>query len=466
MPTTTTSAPVIENNYWANFDSLVSGNGSVLNPFTYNQIRNYFNPDLGDACNVTPANGDIINCEGTINLIDIDTVFSIKININGNILVKVKDLNTKPWMVETIDNIYSEINMIKNVEEYGITNLEIRDFVICDSSVITTTTTTTTTTPEPLVSSYFGFGLDVVNGVSDPKLYCSADLAAWSACGTLPAGTLRVVYGNGVLVAYVLINSYNGPHDLYYSIDIGATWTQIVNAAPRHMVGLDFVNGYFLSFNTYDSTVWFSSDGINWNYTNSLSGTTPVAVKFFYFKGAFCCIASPINRCYFNTGTLVQGSNWTTTKIVEDNYFIASDETVAVSDTYIVAITSDHKVYYSTDGIAWTHWRDVLYAVFHDGNSFYFDEAGQDSGDNPYEDSIVMPDNNMTASLNPAGFVAGPNIIKNGYYYGINVHLSNFDIHYDFPYNVVKKKHAIDDEFGFGNSTGIPSTMQLKQLLG
>ncbi|MBF0553712.1 MAG: PKD domain-containing protein, partial [Nitrospirae bacterium] len=53
------------------------------------------------------------------------------------------------------------------------------------------------TTVPPVILNYFTFGL---NGSSAPVLYESPDLVSWAA-KTVPVGTTRVVYGNGVLVA-------------------------------------------------------------------------------------------------------------------------------------------------------------------------------------------------------------------------------------------------------------------------
>jgi len=121
-------------NLYANFSSTVSGTGALSSPFSYSQIRNYFNPTLGDDCGIIPEDGDIINSEGIINIIDIDTIFSIKRNLTGKIIVKVKDLITLPWRIESADNINDIIYLIKNVTDYTISDLEIRDFIFCQNS--------------------------------------------------------------------------------------------------------------------------------------------------------------------------------------------------------------------------------------------------------------------------------------------------------------------------------------------
>jgi hypothetical protein len=119
---------------WANFSSSILGSGTESSPFTYSQVRNYFNPDLGDSCGVIPYASDTINCEGIINIIDIDTVFSIKINIIGKIIIKVKDFVTIPWRIESSDNINNTIYLVKYAEDYNISELEIKDFIFCQNS--------------------------------------------------------------------------------------------------------------------------------------------------------------------------------------------------------------------------------------------------------------------------------------------------------------------------------------------
>ena len=112
---------------WANFSLLSSGSGTESSPFTYSQIRNYFNPDVGDECEIIPADGDIIYSEGIIDFISSDTVFFIKRILDGNIIIRSKDGNCIPWLIESVDNVNNYIYLIKNEVDYGITGLEIRD---------------------------------------------------------------------------------------------------------------------------------------------------------------------------------------------------------------------------------------------------------------------------------------------------------------------------------------------------
>ena len=121
-------------NFWANFSSLVSGIGTKDSPFTYQQIRRYFNPDIGDKCDIVPVDGDIIYAEGIIDLIDSDTVFSIKNNLSGKIIIKSKDLLTSPWRVETSDNLNNNIYLLQNISTFAITDIELRDYIICQKT--------------------------------------------------------------------------------------------------------------------------------------------------------------------------------------------------------------------------------------------------------------------------------------------------------------------------------------------
>ena len=117
--------------FWANFSSETSGNGTEASPFTYNQICNYFNPDIGDKCDIVPIDGDIINAEGIINLIGEDTVFNIKRNLSGKVIIKVKDLLVLPWRIELSDNFNNNVYLFQNVSGYAINDIELRDFVVC-----------------------------------------------------------------------------------------------------------------------------------------------------------------------------------------------------------------------------------------------------------------------------------------------------------------------------------------------
>ena len=475
--TTTTLTPVIGNDYWANFDSLVSGSGTELSPFTYNQIRNYFNSDLGDACNIIPASGDVINCEGIINLIASDTVFSIKININGGILIRVKDLNTKPWMVETVDNTYSEINLIKNEDGYGITNLEIRDFVICDNAVITTTTTTTTTTPAPVIPSKFAFGLD--NGI-DPKLYSSPDLWPWVAA-TLPDGTTRISYGNNILVATTDRFTPNGA--VYCSINKGISWTQVVippvGTDPFYFYdiivqNLKYVNDRFLALavkvglDTGYCAVIQSFDGITWTVSN-IFDRWPIGYNFnfIYLNGTYCALGhlgdhgdppTITDTCLKMTSDNVWTDNdFNLESVFPGTVLQISDETVSVGGGFVVAQSSYNGTgLRSGDGVTWEMLVEShMLSVYHIGSNFW---ATCDFGGG-YILSVAYDDATLVQGAVVAGFLEGFKQIFDAITKVYALKTTEENKIYQSPIPPATPDWTTD-------STGIPETVQLKQLLG
>ena len=138
---------------WANFSQLFSGMGTIESPFSYEQIQNYFDPDVGVACGIVPINGDIIYAEGIINLINQDVVFDINVELSGSVMMKAKSVSSNPWFIEMSDNTNNDITVIHNKPDKYITGLEIRDFVICRKEKVVPpepTTTTTTSAPAPV----------------------------------------------------------------------------------------------------------------------------------------------------------------------------------------------------------------------------------------------------------------------------------------------------------------------------
>lgn len=100
-------------------------------PLSYQQVRNYFNPLIGDSCLITPAADDVLNSTGTIDLINDPTVFSInRPPIDGKIIIKAESDTADPWRIETLGNESLIINLLKNEVGKYISEIELRDFAI------------------------------------------------------------------------------------------------------------------------------------------------------------------------------------------------------------------------------------------------------------------------------------------------------------------------------------------------
>lgn len=120
---------------WVDASSFTSGEGTAENPFTYNQLRNYFNPDLGDYCPFIPTDGDLINIKNTINLINEPVVFSIKCVVDGTVYLCSWDVvNLGVWKIETKDLPESDIILFQNEPGYYISNIQSRDFILCQNN--------------------------------------------------------------------------------------------------------------------------------------------------------------------------------------------------------------------------------------------------------------------------------------------------------------------------------------------
>jgi len=120
--------------YYVDCSSHTPGDGSLSNQFTYAQLSNYFNPDLGESCGITPESGDVFNIINGISFVSSDTLFSIKRNLQGKITLKSPSSTSLPWTVDTVGNPSTSLNFLKSVNGYSISDLEIRDFIFCQNN--------------------------------------------------------------------------------------------------------------------------------------------------------------------------------------------------------------------------------------------------------------------------------------------------------------------------------------------
>lgn len=114
-------------NIYVNLSTVLSGIGSDLSPLNYHQLKNYFNPDDGVPCVVTPSAGDILLVKGVIEP-GTESFLTIKRNIAGEITIKSWDiLNNGIWLVDA-KNMTGYAYFIREITGYFIQSLIIKDF--------------------------------------------------------------------------------------------------------------------------------------------------------------------------------------------------------------------------------------------------------------------------------------------------------------------------------------------------
>ena len=129
--------------FWVDGSGTVSGDGTESLPFTYRQLMNYFNPDLGDDCEIEPADCDTFKIYNNISFVASDTLFSVKRNLEGKVILKSPSISSYPWTIDTTGNPLTNLKFFKYVNGYSIRNIEAREFIYCqnnDGNVMTTMT--------------------------------------------------------------------------------------------------------------------------------------------------------------------------------------------------------------------------------------------------------------------------------------------------------------------------------------
>lgn len=116
-------------------DKESTGAGTEVDPFNYRQFINYFDASDGIDCGVTPADGDILNIKGIINLIDRTTFLHINKTILGTITVKPWDwAKNGIWLIETRDLDTTELKLLANESDHYITELIIEGFAFLQNN--------------------------------------------------------------------------------------------------------------------------------------------------------------------------------------------------------------------------------------------------------------------------------------------------------------------------------------------
>jgi UDP-3-O-[3-hydroxymyristoyl] glucosamine N-acyltransferase len=133
--------------FWVNGSGTIAGDGSELSPFTYRQLMNYFNPDLGDECGIVPENCDLFKIYNNISFVASGALFSVKRNLDGRVILKSPTALAYPWTIDTIGNPNTTLSFFKYETGYSIRNIEVREFLYCqnnDGDVLTKMTDITT----------------------------------------------------------------------------------------------------------------------------------------------------------------------------------------------------------------------------------------------------------------------------------------------------------------------------------
>lgn len=119
---------------WLNAVTL--GNGTPDFPFTYQQIRNYFNPDQGDPCNIIAYGGDEVRIKGRLINITYNQIFTIGIIIpKGTIKIKSWDIEKLGmWLIDTANSSFTEYVIVGNITNKYIYHLTVEDFMFLQNN--------------------------------------------------------------------------------------------------------------------------------------------------------------------------------------------------------------------------------------------------------------------------------------------------------------------------------------------
>jgi hypothetical protein len=465
--------------------------------------------------NIVPLVGIVVIQDGSINLIDgikpLNDNSVIFYSGMGNILDKnivgqrgydslingetgaqgETGLRGVPGLIGSKGNIgdigYDGIGVTGPIGDQGMTGINWDIHIKFDTlmpyilPITTTTPAPTTTTPPPPVGTYFTFGEDESY---EPKLYRSNDLITWNDLSdALPNAEYqwvnRVVYGKDVLVCFSL--------GVFYSLDKGASWQEASlpgMEVDEYPYRVDFCEDRFfmLVHGPYLDGGWFviyqSLDGMTWTRGNKFADRWPLwsYLKFIYFKGNYCAVGylgdhgdPPTVNSVFLQMTI--DNVWTDTNI-DIPYLYASDCSVAVSDSYIVVLSSNKDAYFSEDGLSWTKilvGAEQFSAVFHFDQYFYFLKYDVNPlvilGIRANDDYLVE---DLASEYGWGDFIfPGQTIIVNETYYAVNYLSFYYGPHYFEQGNLIYH-NSIPNIFTMweSSSSGIPEGVELHQLLG
>jgi len=122
-------APIEAQNYYVDLGKADTGDGSEEDPFNYPQLINYFDDTDGEACGITPGDGDVLNLKGIANVIGRDNFLHINRTVDGEVILQPWDwARNGIWLVETKDNDTSVMKVLSNQDEQFIRRLYLKGF--------------------------------------------------------------------------------------------------------------------------------------------------------------------------------------------------------------------------------------------------------------------------------------------------------------------------------------------------
>lgn len=262
----------------------------------------------------------------------------------------------------------------------------------------------------------------------------SSDGMTWSSFSSGSIYPESIAYGNGLFVA-----SYS--NGLYYSSD-AVSWTKTFTA-DNSVTNVRFGNGNFIAFAQNSSRSYYSTNGINWNRSDSPSGNW--STDAVYGSDRFIAITT---SGYGGITYSYTGQNWIATTLATS----FSESFAYGNNTYVYV--SQGGVAYSSDGVEWMFanipvgYRSVAYGngVFAltgqnlpiiystDGINWNF-ESGTPPNEPVYGNGVYVA---VSGSLNTIGYstngfdwtnVEVPVDIRsitfgNGYFVGIGIYYS------------------------------------------
>lgn len=278
-------------------------------------------------------------------------------------------------------------------------------------------------------------------------------------------------------------------------MDKGLSWTEAVippvGEDPDFVYfyyGADYVHDRFLALAQspgLDSgycAICQSLDGINWTVSNVFdrwSLYTPI--KFFYFKGEYCALGRLADHGDPPTANnvllkMTTDNIWTDTNItglegfIHSSYYETPDESTAVGNDYICVLSDSYpmKAYTSPDGINWTQVEnefvgDNVYKCYYLNNKFYLVATFPEWGVGTYE----MDESTLIPYFLGYAFLA--EYIQPFYNNGVWIYSLYKPWSWEteiYDYRIWKYPVPLELNSWTTESTGIPATMQLRQLLG
>jgi len=120
--------------YYVDGAKQIPGIGTFEDQLSLNQLRNYFDSSVGDACGISATGHDTFFIKGIFGIID-NFFLSINNDIGGTVTLKAQDIMVnKSWFIETKDSHGSEFNILDIGSSASISKLIIKDFILTQNT--------------------------------------------------------------------------------------------------------------------------------------------------------------------------------------------------------------------------------------------------------------------------------------------------------------------------------------------